>query len=391
MDRRLTRLTAYRYAANVLSHIDFGPWDLVALDVDINTHMFTPICTRFLRHFFVPRGTTGAHMKATSASLLLSLVCVTVPALAQAPPDYGLNWATVGAPGNRNTIPSEVPDSPTTAVGAVVDTFRVTRTEITAASWFQFVLAYAPYTRWSPDDSAFTSNYIQHYGSGLGDYSLNPQAGPYSVNVGWRYAAIYCNWLCNGKGSTASAFESGAYDISTFTNNLDGSVNDQLTRSPGALFWIPSRSEWVKSGYYDPNRYGPGQGGYWHSPNGTDDPLAPGLPGIGQTDAGSQNDPILQPAGSYPNVQSPWGVLDISGGRSEWTENVVGTYAANRDVLGSQYASPLWLLLDHPEAEFSYEYIAFQYGFRVASAVPSPSAFAAMLAVSALIPLRRRK
>jgi hypothetical protein len=43
---------------------------------------------------------------------------------------------------------------------------------------------------------------------------------------------------------------------------------------------------------------------------------------------------VMQPVGSYPSVQSPWGVFDMVGGVPEWTETVMQTTPlpfANRD------------------------------------------------------------
>lgn len=106
-----------------------------------------------------------------------------------------------------------------------------------------------------------------------GPYVLNgnlPNAGMIPViGLNWRVSAMYCNWLHNGKQNTLESLQSGAYDVSTFHTNPDGTFTDQITRSPGATFWIPSLDEWIKAVHYDPNRYGPGKGGWWESPRQT--------------------------------------------------------------------------------------------------------------------------
>ncbi len=119
-------------------------------------------------------------------------------------------------------------------------------------------------------------------------YAMVPGTEEYPTNLSWRFAARFCNWLHNDQSLTQGAFESGAYDTSTFTTNPDGTINDQAVRSPGARFWIPSENEWIKATYYDPNRYGPGQDGYWLQPAGHTEPLISGDPDQGgETSAGT--------------------------------------------------------------------------------------------------------
>jgi hypothetical protein len=220
---------------------------------------------------------------------------------------------------------------------------------------------------------------------------MTPGTENYPTVMGWRYAAIYCNWLCNGKAHTASAFASGAYDINTFTTNPDGTVNDQLTHSAGAQFWTPTLSEWVKGAYYDPNRYGAGLEGYWRSPNGTNNTLVSGAPGTGQTNAGIAS-PGVTTVGSYPEVQSPWGLLDVSGGVSEWTELPSSGSATNRLVMGSRYRSPTYVLEDHPDYAIGYFDAGLDLaGVRIASLVPSPAPpFVLGLGMALLFTRRKR-
>src|SRR5690606_20365357 len=115
-------------------------------------------------------------------------------------------------------------------------------------------------------------------------------------------------------------------DTSTFHTNPDGTITDQPTRSPGARFWIPSFDEWVKGGYYDPDRYGEGEPGYWLHPGRSQTPLVSGLPWEGgETNGGVDllvsHDPARN-VGSYPHVRSAWGLMDISGGATEWIEQL---------------------------------------------------------------------
>lgn len=270
----------------------------------------------------VGRATDFGSAKSVLLAVLLAglLACSAAHALAgQMPPDYGLAWKTIGAAGNRGTLASETPQLsqvyPGVSLGSVGYEFRLTKTELTRAQWYEFVQAYLPYY---DAPTPYWTN-IAFVGSGFigagGTTYLSPGR---PANMSWEYAARYCNWLHNGKANTREAFAQGVYDTTTFTRNPDGSFNHNLTRAPGAKYWIPSLDEWVKGAYYDPDKYGPGQEGYWLYPGMSDVPLIPGPPSAGgQTNAGpfSLGSPLN--AGSYPNIQSPWGLLDNSGGESE--------------------------------------------------------------------------
>ncbi len=252
------------------------------------------------------------------------------------PPSYGHDFVTVGAPGNRPALPSErvinFNLTPVTEqIGAVNYTYRISRTETTIGQWLDFVrVAWPVYqneVRGNILSGAFT-------GSGIGvlNWTTNPTfflvreaSVTQPTNMEWRAAAMYCNWLHNGRPTGPGAewsVRSGAYDIRTFTRNPDLSFNDQLRRSEGARYWIPDLNEWTKAAHYDPNRYGPGQEGYWKYPVTSDTAPLTGPPGQGTT-GGTAANGLPLPVGSYPDVQSPWGLLDASGGYSEWTETVM--------------------------------------------------------------------
>lgn len=122
------------------------------------------------------------------------------------------------------------------------------------------------------------------------------------IEPSWEMAARYSNWLHNGKVNAAWAFENGAYDTSTFVVNPDGSTQHQLQHNPDARFWIPTYDELMKATYYDPNRYGPGQEGYWTYPNKRTVQNIPGPPGVGTTNATLWPDYLeFGAAGSYPD------------------------------------------------------------------------------------------
>ena len=327
---------------------------------------------------------------------------------AQAPPNYGFEWATIGSPGNRNANASEAPNffpplsTPALHFGGVRDRYRMAKTEVTVGQWLEFVQAYYPFHA-DPVagrvESAFTGYWIFARNRNLNqppEFYMSQGSGQYPSNMSWRFAARYANWLHNGKVNEKWAFENGAYDTSTFTDNPDGTINDQRTRNPDAKFWIPSLDEWIKGMHFDPNKYGPGQEGYWYYPNSSDTlPVVgpPGQPGA-ESNAGpaAGGTSIFYPVGSYPETTSPWGLLDGSGGLMEMTELQERWGSPWRAMAGSHRWTSSNVIQDRMD-EFGAMTAssAGSAGFRIASAVPSPASFALLGAASVFLFSQRRR
>ena len=78
----------------------------------------------------------GLGVRLLSGVAAFGLVVVPVSG-GQAPPDYGLDWRTIGDPGNRATLPHEIPTMPPggpSATGSVPYRDRMTRPEYTAGA-----------------------------------------------------------------------------------------------------------------------------------------------------------------------------------------------------------------------------------------------------------------
>ncbi|MGH7242687.1 MAG: SUMF1/EgtB/PvdO family nonheme iron enzyme [Phycisphaerales bacterium] len=193
----------------------------------------------------------------------LAVFAITIGTEAFASPQfinkYGIDFCVIGDSGNRATNSAETPFNGQR--GSVNYTYALSKTEISIGQWYEFVDAYGKYV--SPTLAG--STFLGRRGIGI-DFSKPSGYGlllgneHYAAEVGWRYAAMYCNWLCNDKRTDLAAFQSGAYDVSTF-GKVGNVFTDQIVHSPGAKFWIPSLDEWIKAAYWDPNRNGPGQGG----------------------------------------------------------------------------------------------------------------------------------
>jgi len=243
------------------------------------------------------------------------------------------DWVTITDPGNAGWQHPGTPRFPPvypweTPRGSVGHEYRIGRTEITTGQWIDFVNTFSTQgmhdgyfampSSWGADIDP------TYHGPGFRWRLISDESAQWPVaGISWRTAATYANWLHNGQSADPQSLITGAYDSTTWGYN--GRVfTDEVDHLPGAKYWIPSLDEWIKAVYYDPNKDGPGGGGWWTHPNGSDTALVPGLPGGGETSAGIEGvdwrDLLEIPVGSYPDTQTPWGLLDASGGASEWLE-----------------------------------------------------------------------
>lgn len=338
-------------------------------------------------------------------ALALAATALTTPALA-APPDYGLDFVTVGDPGNRGATAEEAPGlfggypgSPSLEnPGAIGYEFRIMRNEVTISTWVDFLNAYTPY-----HDGPLIGFGDAYYGAGNGStFTYTAGTGDYpATGIGWHTAARFCNWLHNGKVNEAWAFETGAYDTSHFQPDENGKYQDSNVRLPGAKYWIPSVDEYIKAAYYDPNRHGEGQPGYWLYPHMSDEPVTPEQSDVwfeGEWGVTPWIELLGQPVGQYPDVQSPWGLLGVSGGAAEWLEDHVPAWdIAVRRGIASQHGMGEFAALFDDRLDdwnvgggFSNPYGA-SYGLRIASIVPSPGALGVFLIVPLLRVRPRRR
>lgn len=310
------------------------------------------------------------------------------PALAQV---SSIVWHEIGNPGNEPWEDNRHPDLKFNGRGQVDHRYRMSETELSLNQWVEFVGAYGPHADDPFDPRLLGFNIYGSYQDGEPVYQVYDGFEHFPAQMSWRMAARFANWMHNGQIDEAWSFESGAYNSSTFTRNGDGSFNDQDTHSPGARYWIPSMDEWMKAAYYDPDHSGQGVGGWWEQPGGGDEALVSGFP-----DSGGETNAALYDGsygnfldvGQYPHVRSPWGLLDLSGGMREFTEEWdSGDSPSRRHTKGaSVYDDPLF----YSEMDWigSETWVArpdglgFQ-GLRLAASIPSPPTL--LLASSAFV------
>ncbi len=267
----------------------------------------------------------------------LALCLLASVAIAQSDPS-GIDFVTVGSPNNapwtgggsangRGEVDYsyrigkyEVAHRAVPVAGGFLERCtQLTDRQITSI----LLMVFAP-TAWGAASTTPVNPGGQHFTVPAGNAML-PTGG-----VDWRTCAIFCNWLCNGESTSRSAFLNGAYDVSTFGYVNGGDrFTDQITHNPGAPYYIPSLDEWMKAAHYDPNKNGTGQGGWWLYSNSSDSPLVYGPPGVlvnGQpatANAGWSSlsypgrNPFAVSLAAYAST-SPWCLLDVAGGTTEW-------------------------------------------------------------------------
>lgn len=344
--------------------------------------------------------------------LFVAATCAPGTAAGQVDPNSGIDFVTVGAPGNPAYMGSGIPGDLSIGRGAVNYEFRIGRMEVTTAQWVEFFNAaydrpaserlphLLPPDVWGAVPTTPNTPGGQRWRVPAGNE--NRLVG----NISWRMAAMLCNWYHNNKSTDRAAFLSGAYDVSTFgfTGPANNIFTDQAERSPGARYFIPTYDEWMKAAHYDPNRNGPNQGGWWRYSISSDTLPVYGPPGATVNGLATQANALgfggpIPPEevllGAYPNAVSPWGLLDVAGGTSEWTESIRTTSAGTRFRLfdGSSFlrsftpsSSADSIAIrggEYPDLSL------FDYGFRIASVVPAPSA--ASIVAALLLANRRRR
>jgi sulfatase modifying factor 1 len=293
--------------------------------------------------------------------------------------------------------------------------YALARTELTAAQWVEFANAFsmqsAQLSFFIGGGSAPTAIIDNTYfGPGF-RWRVAPTGGRFGNNPGGApvqgftlaMAAFYCNWLHNGKTSNFEANLRGAYNLSMSVNegnNITLKVTS-TARSPDARYWIPTLDQWFAAGWYDPNKNGPGSGGYWDYLNRSNSPLKRGFPG----DPGAQTSTanwlfegeraLFQGVASYPDQQTAFGLFDMSGGAREWTETIDPIFGFNwryqmgTDVFTSVADTP-YGDRDFIDGPLFFNLDGSSAGLRLATTIPTPGV-GAWLALSVAILRHRRR
>jgi formylglycine-generating enzyme required for sulfatase activity len=106
--------------------------------------------------------------------------------------------------------------------------------------------------------------------------------------------------------------------------------------------------------------------------------------------------PFNIPLNAYPTVLSPWGLVDVAGGASEWTESE--HISPGEDFLRARYyEGSAWntgaFQSDHVRSMLGGifpTYGGYDVGFRIAAAVPAPGSLVMFASIALLLRKRRR-
>lgn len=338
-------------------------------------------------------------MRAISPSIgFLTLLAIACPALAQ---DYDFDWVTINHPGNRSATAEEVlfgENSLAYNRGSVSHSYRITKSKLDVDQYLQFLTAYTPYYTGDVGDIRYVGYWgqVRTKDDGSHEFFPRPGAGHYGARITWEMAARYVNWLQNDKQSdSASCFEQGVYDTSTFYRDADGAYHHQTDPSPGAKFWIPNLDEWIKAVYYDPQL-----DKYWSRPNSSDRTLIEGLP--------TSPEPLTETIGDllwdhnasrgfggwdlhqYRATQSPWGLIDVSATVPDFT-STTGTLAGRILTGGSLAGDAVYSSRDILGWASQAELQSGWGGLRISAEIPSSGTIVHMVALFTICRRRRSK
>lgn len=287
------------------------------------------------------------HPPIRASILVVLLACFGMPAYAGG---LVIDTVLVDAPGNSA--------DPATGYGAVEDTFRIAKSEVTLNQYLTFLNAVAQ----TPANDVIAGLWQAELASEKEDpgplilrKGAGTEADPYiyvlAVSdkwgaragmrpvpwVTWFDAARFANWMHNG-GVRGADTETGAYTLVNYQ------IEGEVSRNAGARWWIPSEEEWYKAAYFDPAK--PGGAGYWTYPTRSDTPprdqmvpdahknplMRPLAPAANFNEVYKplrrKKGGVLTPACAYadddPQYDSrgPWGTCDQAGSLWEWTEAV---------------------------------------------------------------------
>jgi len=301
------------------------------------------------------------------------------------------SWVTVGNPGNAN-------DPATGSVaGSVNYVYQISQYDVTNSQYDQFLNAVDP-NGTNQLDLFSTSGKGE---DGVAFNSAAPAGDKYSVisghanqpvvNVNWYDAARFTNWLSNGQGSGGT--ETGVYNMS----------QPNPTRAANATIFIPTRNEWYKAAYYDPNLNG-GAGGYYeYATQSNTAPINDVPPGgtnsanylntvfaVTQSASFQNSQDYLTDVGAYSNSSSYYGTFDQAGDVYEWLEDTVSVDGATErrqqggawdDFIGFNAGA---FANGNPSQVYD------DTGFRLAS-LPEPASFITLLSIAGLTLTRRPK
>jgi sulfatase modifying factor 1 len=310
------------------------------------------------------RGARVLNLRAFATCLALAVASMATSAMGQVRMNRPINDA--GNPAQTS--------GPNAGLGSVNYEYVMSSSEVTVAEYAAFLNAVAgatdPFSLYNNNMSTLgltKSGSVYNVASG---FDLRP-----ITFVNWFSAARYVNWLNTG------TTETGAY-------NLNGSnvIVPRTVSTTQNTIVLPNQDEWYKAAFYNPT-LNSGAGGYslWQVQAGTQ-PTASAPPGTAPAAnynnvASSQSTNV----GAYNSTVSYYGMYDMLGNVTEWTESSFTGNTQVRVFSGAYTIANVnnWnangtLALRDPTLTNS------TIGFRVAQVAPVPEPGTIALAASGL-------
>ena len=309
----------------------------------------------------------------------------------------GMSFVTIGHTGNRGMTEAEL-GRPYNFVnpyhspnrGRVDYSYRMMHGAVAVEQYAEFLNLFTPFwVQFQNTPGAVENGQL----FALGSSGISLGASSWEVTKGWentaarstfRNAMRYANWLHNGAPTdnlTWDTFHTGAY-LFPETFLTDSFFGQPITREEGARFFIPSIDEWFKALYYDPDRYGEGEEGYWRFANGSDT-----VPVAGQ-EFPDGTGPDGRRLGQFPGEETPLGLKDSMMFDRSWTETPTLAFA------GAESYEPWMRLTSGTPTNMPGFFGENQWNssglIRIGAAIPSPASGGA-LALGLLLAARRRR
>jgi len=257
-----------------------------------------------------------------------------------------IDFVTIGNAGNAGDVRTEANPY---GCGAVGYEYRIGTYEVTADQW----------------QTINTAGGIGNAGSWSGSEPI--------ALITWYDAARFCNYLTTGDT------EDGVYKFSggSLTEIMD---HEQAGQTYGAVYFLPTETEWYKAAYYKPD----GSGYSTFSDGGDTNPV---IWDMGWNADGGPYELVWE-VGTGTQEQN--GTFDMMGNVWEWNETLIGTRRILRGgAFSIAYEGEYNGMASSEQYHITPLYVGYDIGFRVAAIIPEPGTLC-LFGAGALLMRKRR-